>query len=117
MGKFKRIFSKQFIEYTAAACIAVILYVLLTNFTALNKAFAFIWSIASPIIIGIIVAYLFNPVAVFFEEKVFKKIKKKQARHLWSVIMAAVCFILVIALLLVALVPSLAQSVSKLINT
>ncbi|MCR4563160.1 MAG: AI-2E family transporter [Clostridiales bacterium] len=115
MEKFKKLFSRQFFEYTAAACIAVILYVLLTNFTALHKGLSFVWSIVSPVVIGIIVAYLFNPVAMFFEEKVFKKIKKKQSRHLWSVIMAAVCFILVIALLLVALVPSLAQSVSRLV--
>ena len=35
---------------------------------------------------------------------------------MWGVIMAAVCFVLVISLLLVALIPSLAQSVSKLIS-
>ena len=116
MEKIKKIFSRQFFEYTAAACIAVVLYVLLTNFSSLHKGLSFIWSIISPIVIGIIVAYLFNPVAIFFENKLFKKIKKKQTRHLWSVIMAAVCFILIVALLLVALVPSLAQSVSKLIG-
>ena len=116
MEKFKKIFSRQFFEYTAAACIAVALYVLLTNFSALHKGFDFIWSIVSPIIIGIVIAYLFNPVAVFFEEKILKRIKNKSARHLWAVIMAAICFVLIIALLLVALVPSLAQSVSKLIG-
>ncbi|MBE6836292.1 MAG: AI-2E family transporter [Ruminococcaceae bacterium] len=115
MERIKKIFTKQFFEYTAAACIAVILYVLLCNFASLLKAFSFVWGIISPIVTGIIVAYLFNPVAIFFEEKVFKKIKKKTTRHLFGVIMAAVCFILIISLLLVALVPSLAQSVSKLI--
>ena len=78
MEKFKKLFSRQFFEYTAAACIAVILYVLLTNFTALHKGLSFVWSIVSPVVIGIIVAYLFNPVAMFFEEKVFKKIKKNR---------------------------------------
>lgn len=116
MERIKKFFSKQFFEYTAAACIAVTLYVILEHFSSLTKGFGFVWSVLSPILIGIIVAYLFNPVAVFFETKVFKKIKNKNARHLWAVIMAAVCFILVIALLLVALIPSLAQSVSKLVS-
>ncbi len=115
MERIKKFFSKQFAEYTVAACIAVILYVALEHFAVLLKGFSFLWSIISPILIGIAVAYLFNPVANFFETKVFKKLKKKSSRHLWAVIMAAVCFILVVALLLVALVPSLAQSVTKLV--
>jgi predicted PurR-regulated permease PerM len=116
MERIKKFFSKQFLEYTLAACIAVTLYVILEHFSVFSKGFEFIWSVLSPILIGIIVAYLFNPVAVFFETGVLKKMKNKNARHFWSVIMAAVCFILVVALLLVALVPSLAQSVSKLVS-
>ena len=116
MERFKKLFTKQFWQYTLAACIAVALYVALEHFTAFSKGFDFIWSILSPILIGIVAAYLFNPVAVFFENRVFKKIKNKKSRHMWGVIMAAVCFVLVISLLLVALIPSLAQSVSKLIS-
>lgn len=116
MERIKKFFSKQFFEYTAAACIAVFLYVVLEHLSVFSKFFSVIWGVLSPVIIGVIVAYLFNPVAVFFETKVFKKIKKNNTRHLWSVIMAAICFVLIVALLLVALVPSLAQSVSKLIS-
>jgi predicted PurR-regulated permease PerM len=115
MEKIKKLLSKKWIGYTAAGCICVTLYVALEHLSSVLKGFAFVWNMLLPITVGIIIAYLFNPVATFFEKKLFKKIKNAQSRHFWGAVMAAVCLILVIALLLTALVPSLASSVKKLI--
>ena len=78
--------------------------------------FSSLWKLLSPVVIGVIVAYLMNPVADFFEFRVFKKMKKPGTAHLLAVIMTVVCLVLVLIVLLAALIPSLAQSVSKLIS-
>lgn len=115
MKRVKKIFTGKFWQYTGVACFAVAFYVLLCNFAVLSNGFNFIWKIVKPIILGVVVAYLFNPVTNFFERTLFVKLKSKSKRHIWSVITAAICFLLVIVLLLVALVPSMAQSISNLI--
>ena len=78
--------------------------------------FGTLWKLLSPVVIGVIVAYLMNPVADFFEFRVFKKVKKPGAAHLLAVIMTVTCLVLVLAVLLIALIPSLAKSVSKLVS-
>ena len=116
MDKVKQWFKRPWVGYAAAACIAVVLYEILEHFAqvkgAVNNALTFL----SPVVTGLVVAYLFDPVARFFENKVLKKLKKENARHLWAVILTIICLVLVVVLLLVALIPSLAKSVSTLVS-
>ena len=116
MDKVKQWFKRPWVGYAAAACIAVVLYEILEHFAqvkgAVNNALTFL----SPVVTGLVVAYLFDPVARFFENKVLMKLKKENARHLWAVILTIICLVLVVVLLLVALIPSLAKSVSTLVS-
>ena len=116
MKKFKSILERPWAAYTFAACTAVLFFMILSHLGAIGTVLKSFLSLISPIIIGAIIAYLFSPIADFFSEKVFFKVKKEQVRHLFSVILTIVCFILLLALLLVALIPSLVQSVSKLVS-
>lgn len=116
MKRFTECLSKPWAAYTFAACSAVILFMLLSHVSLFIGWISSFLKLISPVIIGVIVAYLMNPVSDFFEFRVFRKLKKPGAAHLWSVIMTVLCLVLVLAVLLVALIPSLAQSVSKLIS-
>ena len=116
MKRFKECLSKPWAAYTFAACSAVILFMLLSHVSLFFGWISSFLKLISPVIIGVIVAYLMNPVSDFFEFRVFRKLKKPGAAHLWSVIMTVLCLVLALAVLLVALIPSLAQSVSKLIS-
>lgn len=117
MDKIKSILRKPAAGYTAAACIAVLLYEFLEHLNAFGNAVTWIWSFISPIFIGIVIAYLFDPVADdFFEKKILKKIKKDSARHTFGVILTILCIIIILAMLLLALIPSIIKSVSKLIS-
>ena len=116
LKRFKEFLSRPWAAYTFAACSAVILYVLLSHLSIFIGWFASLWKLLSPVFIGIVVAYLMNPVEDFFETRVFKKLKKPGAAHLWAVVMTVACLVLALIILLVALIPSLAQSVSKLIS-
>ncbi|MBR5426931.1 MAG: AI-2E family transporter [Clostridia bacterium] len=115
MKKFEQYLSKPWVAYTFAAGVAVVLYLLLTNISVFTNWFKDFWKLISPVVIGIIVAYLLDPVHDFFYDKVFFKIKKHTTRHMAAVVTTVVCIVLVLAILLVALIPSLAQSVTKLI--
>ena len=116
MRRFKELLSRPWAAYVFAAWSAVILYMLLNNLPLISGWLSSLWKLLSPVVIGIIVAYLMNPVSDFFEFRVFKKLKKPGGAHLWAVIMTVTCLILMLAILLIALIPSLAKSVSKLIS-
>ena len=116
MKRFKKMLAQPWAAYTFAACSAVLLYLLLSHFQLIGAGLGAVWKLLSPVVIGVIVAYLLNPVSEFFNRKIFKKVKKENTRHLLAVVMTVVCLVLVLAVLLVALIPSLGQSVSKLIS-
>ncbi len=116
MKKVKQWFTKPWVGYATAACIAVVFYEVLEHFAAFKGAIGTVWTFLSPVVTGLVVAYLFDPVARFFENKVLKRMKKESARHLGGVILTVICLVLVVVLLLVALIPSLAKSVSTLVS-
>ena len=116
MKKLKELLQKPWFAYTFALCTTVILYLLLTNAVVFTSALRAVLKLFAPIILGLIVAYLLNPVSEFFKRTILKKIKKESTRHTVAVILVAVCALLLIALLLIALIPSLVESISKLIN-
>ncbi|MBQ7599014.1 MAG: AI-2E family transporter [Clostridia bacterium] len=116
MDKVKQWLKTPWVGYAAAACVAVVLYEVLEHFDQVKAAFGNAWTFLSPVVTGLVVAYLFDPVARFFENKVLKKLKKESARHLWGVVLTVVCLVLILVLLLVALIPSLAKSVSTLVS-
>lgn len=116
MEKLKKFFSRPWATYAGAACCAVALYMLLLNVTWLKGVLGGVWNFVSPIITGVIVAYLFDPLAMIFERRLLKKVKKPALRRSLSVILTIACTVIVLALLLLALLPSLAKSISKLIS-
>ncbi len=116
MKKLKLLLQKPWFAYTFALCFAILFYLILTNAGVFTSAIKSVLQLLSPIIIGLIVAYLLNPLSEFFKRTLLKNIKKEQTRHVTAVVIVAVCAVLIIALLLVALIPSLVQSITKLIN-
>ena len=116
MKKFEKMLEKPWIAYTFAACAAVVLFLLLSHLSLFFGWIAAVWKLLSPVAIGIVVAYLLNPISDFFEFKVLKKMKNKSAAHHWSVVLTVICFVLFLTVVLIALIPSLVQSVSKLIS-
>ena len=117
MNKLKSIFTKKQAGYALTACIAVVLYEFLEHFEAMKPFLLSVKAFLSPIIIGIAIAYLFDPLADdVFERKLLKNMKNESARHTWGVILTIVCIVLILVLLLVALIPSVAKSISKLVS-
>ena len=69
MKRLKEALTKPWVAYVFSACCAVLLYLFFSNITAVGRGVHAVFHALSPIIIGIVVAYLANPLADFFEKK------------------------------------------------
>ena len=112
----KKFFKQKWVSYTIATCSAVVLYLLLSNQGFLLGALSAIFKIIKPVISGIIVAYIFNPLANLFDRNVFYKLKNEKTRWKLSVAFALIVLALGVTLLCFALIPQLSDSVSTLIG-
>ncbi len=101
---------KKWVAYTIATCSAVILYMLLSNLGNIMSGFSAVYGYIKPVVGGIIVAYIFNPLANTFNDKVFKKIKSERVRWNLSVACTLIVIILAAVLLFVALLPQIIGS-------
>ncbi|MCR4903172.1 MAG: AI-2E family transporter, partial [Butyrivibrio sp.] len=89
---------------------------LLSNIGVILGGFSAVYSFIRPVALGIVIAYIVNPMAKFFENGLFKKIKNNNTKWKLSVAATLIAIILAISLLFVALVPQLADSISTFIS-
>ena len=110
--KSKKLSEKPWFNGAVIACIGVICYVLLSNIgTVLSSVSHFLGNFYS-ILLGAIFAYILNPLANFFDRRVFRKMKKGNTRWYLSVTLGIVTALLAVLLLIGSLIPQLVQSIS-----
>ena len=111
--KTNRLSDKKWFNGAVTACIAVAFYLLLANLgSVLSAVRSFLGNFHS-ILLGAIFAYILNPLALFFDKKLFGKIMKAgNTRWYLSVTLCLMTAILAVLLLLGTLIPQLVQSVS-----
>ena len=111
MRRFK---DKPWYSTAVAISIGVILYVLLTNLGPVTRSFTHFIGFFRPVIIGIVIAYLVNPLAKLYEKVFFKRSKSEKTRHAISNILAFITFLLILGLILLMLIPQMFDSVKFL---
>jgi predicted PurR-regulated permease PerM len=114
MNSFNRLLKKKWFANTVATCSAVLLFTILSHLSDIFEGLDAVFSFLRPIINGIIIAYVINPLCHFLERKLFYKIKNEKTKWMLSVIVSLIIIVLCIILLFVALIPQLADSVSTL---
>lgn len=112
----KNLLKQRWFGYTVAACSAVVLYLLLTNLGFYAKRVAEFFDIVSPVIVGIIIAYLLSPLCGFFEHHLVKHLKNKRICRILAVIIVLLGLGALIAILLIAFVPQLIASIGLLVS-
>lgn len=121
MKHLKKLVSNHMTVFVLAAlaagvlCAIVALYVLFVNLGSIVGFFSFLISVLTPIIIGLVLAYIIDPVAKFFENKVFRKIKKEKVKRALSAVIALVIVLGLVSVFLSFLIPSLISSITTLI--
>ncbi len=97
-------------------CAVIVLYVVFLNVGSIAEFFGSLVGLLTPVIIGLVLAYVIDPVAKFFENKVFRKLKKEKLRRILSAVIALVLVLALVALFIGTLIPSLISSISMLIS-
>ena len=106
--KFKE---KPWYNQAVALCIAVILYVTLTNWGSVREGVGTFFHYFSPVILGVIIAYIVSPLSELYGRTLFCWIKKTRVKTFISNILAFITVILFLVFLLLMLVPQLIESV------
>ena len=109
--KMRKFNDKSWYPMTVAIAIGVVLYVLLTNIKPVLRGIGHFIGFFEPVIVGIVIAYLVNPLAKFYERLFFRKNNEEGKRHAVCNILAFVTFVLLLGLVLLMLIPQLIESV------
>ncbi len=105
---------EKWFAYTVATCSAVALYIFLSNLGVFIGWIRSFFSVLSPVIEGIVFAYMLNPLCVFLERTIFKRIKKKRLSRVMSVGVGALIVFLLIIVMIVAIMPQIGESLYTL---
>lgn len=105
--------------------LSIIFFFLIYRYNGFAAGWRKLTVILQPIIIGIVIAYLINPIMMFFEKyllrwiepKIQKKDKAKKLCRSLATFGALAVFIMIIAILLILLIPQLAESIQGLVVT
>lgn len=98
------------IAVAAYACI-ILAILAIANTHQINRWLLDIVRILRPILIGLAVAYLCNPLFRFLEQKVFSRLHSLKMRRSVSLLCTFVLFFLLIVLLLLIMLPQLIESI------
>ena len=110
--KQNKLSEKKWYNGAVVACIGVAFFMLLANLsTVLSSVRSFLGNFNS-IFLGIVFAYILNPLARFFYNSLFRKMKVGNTRWYLSVTMGILTALLALLLLIGTLIPQLAQSIS-----
>ena len=114
----ERFKSSKYLRIFIIICGAILFYAMVTHFGVVWNALGFILGILAPIIVAAIIAFLLNPIVMFFETKVFHKLKFKSGKYLhgFCVIFVVLILCVLILILLVLIISQLAVSVKQLIE-
>ena len=92
------------------------LVVFTANLEDLNTWFSGFFSLLRPLIIGLSVAYLSNPILGFCERKILARIPRGKFRRGLAIFLTFLFLIVVILLILFLIIPQLWESISSFLN-
>jgi len=109
----KNYFTKSTISNIITICTAVLLYLAISNFAVVKNAISTVYGIISPFVVAFVIAFLLHTPVAWFENKFFSRIKRKRAL---SILCTYIVAALVLAALIVAAAPQVADSVVSVGN-
>ena len=98
-----------------ALCIAVFFYMVLSHLRQIISGIGSFMNFLSPVLWGVVIAFIMEPLVRLFSEHVFRRVPKKPRKYL-SVAVSWILIVVLIILLLVALIPQLMSTVSTMVS-
>ena len=110
--KFDRnIFGRRWIGYAVAGCVTVLFFMILSHLNVFGGAVRKVAGYINPVLIGVVMAYVMDPLVNVFERQILYKVENVRLRRNLSVVATVITVILFIVILLVALIPQVIDSV------
>lgn len=106
-------------------CCCTLFFFAVYRYRGFGVAVGKITKALQPIIFGLVIAYLINPIMMFVERNVLRlfqnrlssRKKERKVARVIGTVCAIVIFILIVALLIYMMIPQLIESISGMINT
>ena len=111
---FERVKTSRTLSNILVVMVGVLFYIVCLRFEAVRQFFSSISGMLAPLVWGAIIAYLVNPIAVFFKDNVFKRMRNRRAAHTIGVIIAFLLSLALIALIVISIVPQVVSSAGML---
>lgn len=108
--------SGNWMPYTIAICAGVVLYSVINNLPAIGTTVRSIIGIFKPILIGLAIAYLINPLVKLTDRGIAPVVKNERVRNWVAITIAYAIVILFLTVLLYSLLPQLFESVMQFVN-
>ena len=109
-GGTKRQFGKR--QLISIMAVLLLITVFVANIDAINNWSKGLMSLLRPILIGLALAYLCNPIFRFFERVLFCKLQPPALRRATSLALTYLCILLILALIILLILPQLIVSIS-----
>ena len=93
-----------------------LLLIMIAFYREINAWLGVVLNIFSPVILGLIFAYLINPIFRVLERRVFYRVYPSAARRALSLILAYVIMLLLVALIVLLIVPQLISTLMNLVS-
>ena len=105
----------------AVIAASILFFFAVYRFDILVNAFLTVFSVLKPIIFGLVIAYLLNPLVDIFSKKLFPKllkkgmtVRKEKLFNFLSVLIAILIFCLILWGIVILIIPSIVESIGKL---
>lgn len=115
MNKIK-IQDQKWFPNAISIVIGVVVFVALTNLSAIRDAIATLFNIIYPLVAGAAIAYLINPLMRFFERKVFQKIRKPNIRKTLALVFSIAVVVISLTFMFGTLIPQIYESVTSFVD-
>ncbi len=115
MKKWNELLEKRWFANTTAICTGVVLYMLLSHFDVVAAWLGSVGKILESVLIGVIMAYLLDPIVKYFEKNLFGRLTENKSRSL-SVLLTVVIVLVLVVGAFVIIIPALISSIGSLIT-
>ena len=90
--------------------------VLIANLKEINHWLGSVLALLRPVLVGLVIAYLCNPLFRLFERKVFNRLRPQGVRRAVSLTLTYVVALLVVVLIVLLIVPQLIESILSFVG-
>ena len=116
MKWFNKVKNETWFQITVALALVVAFYFILQHLGSIWKGVKIIWNIITPLIVGLIIAYIVDPLVRLFERTLFKRIKNRKVARCISIAISVILVVAAIGAVLWLFIPQLIQSLQTLIS-